>query len=87
MKEEIKAEWRSEATSDRGGGAGSASLNLGLAFDMKLRFAGTLVHAQRRGLFLAAAPFRENNHHRAEEAAQGDADEKAQECYFPHATR
>jgi hypothetical protein len=61
-----------------------ALLNLGLSFDVKLRFARTLVHTQRRGLFLAAASFRENGHHSAKEAAQGDADEKALECCFPH---
>jgi len=71
----------------RQAGAGMALLNLGLAFDVKLRFAGALVHTQRRGLFLAAAPFRENSHHRAEKAAQGDADEKAQEYSFPHPKR
>ena len=65
-------------------GPGTALLNLGLAFHVKLRFTGTLVHTQRRGLFLAAVPFRENSHHRAEEAAQGDSDKKAQECCFPH---
>jgi hypothetical protein len=64
--------------------AGTALLNLGLAFDVKLRFAGALVHTQRRGLFLAVPPFRENGHHSAEEAAQGGADEKALECCFPH---
>ena len=61
----------------REAGAGTALLNLGLAFDVKLRFARPLVHTQDRGLFLPVVPFRENSHHRAEEAAQGDADEKA----------
>ena len=67
--------------------AGTALLNLGLAFDVKLRFARPLVHTQRRGLSLAVAPFRENGHHSAEEAAQGDADEKALEYCFPHPKR
>ena len=80
MKEEIKAEWHS-------GAPGTGSLNLGLAFDVKLRLARTFIDAQRHGLFLAAAPFRETGHHSAKEAAQGDADEKAQECCFPHPTR
>ena len=68
----------------RQAGAGTALLNLGFAFDVKLRFARTLVHTQRCGLFLAVALCRENGHHSAEEAAQGDADEKALECCFPH---
>ena len=67
----------SERLATREVDAGTALLNLGLAFHVKLRFTGTLVHTQRCGLFLAAVPFRENSHHRAEEAAQGDADEKA----------
>jgi hypothetical protein len=68
-------------------GAGAALLNLGFAFDMKLRFARTLVHTQSRGLVLAVAPFRKNGRHNAEEAAQADADEKALECCFPHPKR
>ena len=76
-----------ERRAKRQAGAGTALLNLRLAFDVKLRVARTLVHTQRRGLFLAAAPFRENGHHSAEEAAQGDADEKALECCFPHLKR
>ena len=67
--------------------AGTALLNLGLAFDVKLRFARPLVHTQRCGLFLAVAFCRENGHHSAEEAAQGDADEKALEYCFPHPKR
>ena len=77
----------SQRLATREAGAGTALLNLGLAFDVKLRFAGTLVHTQRRGLFLVAAPFRETGHHRAEEAAQDDADKKALECCFPHPKR
>ena len=71
----------------REAGAGTALLNLGLAFDVKLRFARPLVHTQDRGLFLPVVPFRENGHHSAEEAAQGDADEKALEYCFPHPER
>ncbi len=70
----------------RQAGAGTALLDLGLACDVKLRFARTLVHTQRRGLFLATH-IRETSHHRAEEAAQGDADEKGLECCFPHSKR
>jgi len=75
------------AANDEGGGRRDGLLNLRLAFDVKLRFARAFIDTQRHGLFLAAAPFRETGHHSAEEAAEGDADEKAQECCFPHPTR
>ena len=71
-----------ERRAKRQAGAGTALLNLGLAFDVKLRFARALVHTQGRGLSLAAAPFRENGHHSAEEAAQGDADEEPWNAVF-----
>ena len=90
MKEEIKAEWHfegSERLATREVDAGTALLNLGLAFDVKLRFARPLVHTQRRGLSLAVAPFRENGHHSAEEAAQRNADEKALGYCLPHPKR
>ena len=77
----------SERLATREVDAGTALLNLGLAFDVKLRFAGALVHTQGRGLFLAAPPFRENGHHSAEEAAQRNADEKALGYCLPHPKR
>ena len=45
----------SERLATREVDAGTALLNLGLAFDVKLRFARPLVHTQRRGLSLAVA--------------------------------
>jgi hypothetical protein len=71
MKEEIKTEWNSKATPGKQEArrSGDSLPNLGLAFDVKLRFAGALVYAQDRRLFLTAAPSQENGHHSAKEAA------------------
>ncbi len=69
------------------GAAAKVLLNLGLAFHVELRFAGALVYAQDRRLFLTAAPFWKNGYDSAEQTTQRDADEKAEECRFPHPKR
>lgn len=85
MKEEFGEIQPHDSRSEGRLNANGPLLNLGLALDVQLRFAGVRVHAQHLPLVrLISAADGYDAHHRTEEATQDHADGKADDRRFSH---